>query len=93
MIQDPLWERSFPDVSGIVVRFSEPGSGAARHVRLSQSEAAQQRLESERRWARLVADFRALGVDPVVVSSDDPAAIASDFLGWADERMYARGGR
>ena len=93
VIQDPLWERSFPDVSGIVVRFSEPGSGAARHVRLSQSEAAQQRLENERRWATLVADFRALGVDPVVLSSGDPAAIASDFLGWADERMYARGGR
>jgi hypothetical protein len=34
VIQDPVWEQSFPDVSGIVVSLRDPATGRVRSVRL-----------------------------------------------------------
>ena len=39
VIQDPVWEQSFPDVSGIVVPLRDPRSGRITHVRLTKKEA------------------------------------------------------
>ena len=49
MIQDPVWEQSFPDVAGIVVPF-ETGL-----VRFSQAEVARRREENEARRRDLLA--------------------------------------
>lgn len=91
VIQDPVWERSFPDVSGVVVPFADPATGEVREVRLTAREAAERRERNERRWAALLAELRSLGLDPVVVDSSDPADVATAFLRWADERIYVRG--
>lgn len=90
VLQDAVWERSFPDVSGAVVPLAEPGSGRVRPVRLTRAEAAERRTENERRWARLLAVFQVLDVEPVVVGSNDTAAILAAFLSWAEQRQYAR---
>jgi hypothetical protein len=84
VIQDPLWEQSFPAVGGTVLPLREPGGSRIRFVRLRRREAEQRRDAHERRHARLLAVFRALGLEPVRLSSNEPEAILREFLAWAD---------
>jgi len=91
VIQDPIWERTFPKVEGLVVRFADPRTGEVAGVRLGWREAAQLREANERRWSALLADFRSVGLEPIVVGSHEPAEISGAFLRWADERIYVRG--
>src|ERR687897_1852554 len=53
VIQDPTWERSFPDVSGIAIPYADPSSGETGRVRLSRSEVRARREENERRYLDL----------------------------------------
>jgi DNA-binding MarR family transcriptional regulator len=47
VIQDPVWEQSFPDVSGIVVPLRDPRSGRITHVRLTKKERLRRRRANE----------------------------------------------
>jgi uncharacterized protein (DUF58 family) len=91
VIQDPVWERSFPDVAGVGIPYAAPASGRIVPVRLSAGEAAQLRAEHEARWDGLVRDFRSLGVEPVAQTSHDAAGVLGAFLRWADVRQMWRG--
>jgi uncharacterized protein (DUF58 family) len=91
VIQDPVWEASFPDVGGVVVPFADPCSGRVRLIRLGKREAAQRRDEHERRRERLLASFAELDVEPVLVSSHEQSDVLGGFLEWADQRVYRRG--
>ena len=91
VVRDPLWERSFPDVSGVVVPFAEPGSGRRVGVGLTAKEAAARRRENEAAWAELLRTLRALDMEPVLVGSHDHRDVVYAFLTWADQRMLARG--
>lgn len=90
VIQDPVWEVSFPDVSGVVVPFAGP-DGRVILARISESEARARRAENERRHAELLRRLRALDMDPVVVSSHDHKDVVFSFLTWADQRLFTRG--
>ncbi len=90
VIQDPTWERSFPDVSGIVVSLRDPETGRVAPVRLRRGEAAERRLANEQRAEALLESFRTIDVDPVLVSSSDPAEILAEFLVWSDMRRTRR---
>jgi uncharacterized protein (DUF58 family) len=90
VIQDPVWEQSFPDVSRIVVPLVDPASGRVSHVRLEPREAEARREANESRWHRLLTDFRALDLDPVVLQSDRRQDILTAFLSWADVRIQRR---
>lgn len=91
VIQDPLWERSFPDVGGVVLPFLDHTSGRFVTVRLSDREAAEMREENERRAAELLARFRNHDLGPVLVTTSDRTDIFQAFLEWADERIVSRG--
>jgi Protein of unknown function DUF58 len=91
VIQDPVWERSFPDVGGLTVPYAPPDSGAVVPIYLTRAEAERLRDEHETRYAELVSFFRSLGTEPVVIDSHDPGAILAAFLRWADLRMMVRG--
>jgi uncharacterized protein (DUF58 family) len=91
VIQDPLWERSFPDVGGVVLPFLDHTSGRFVTVRLSDREAAKMREENERRAADLLARFRNHDLGPVLVTTSDRTDIFQAFLEWADERIVSRG--
>ena len=91
VVQDPVWERSFPDVGGLTVPYADPGSGGVVPVYLTRAEASRLRDEHEARYAELVRLFRTLGTEPVMVDSHDPGAILAAFLRWADLRMMVRG--
>jgi uncharacterized protein (DUF58 family) len=91
MIQDPVWERTFPDVGGITIPYADPASGRAVPVYLTRQEATAMREANEGRWERLTQDFRSLGVEPVVVHTHDYGEMLGAFLRWADLRQMWRG--
>ena len=90
VIQDPTWEQSFPDVSGIVVPFRDPRTGGIVDVRVTRREAEARRRANKERLETLLADLEAIDLDPVLVSSDDPVEILAAFLEWADLRRARR---
>ena len=91
VIQDPVWERSFPDVGATTVPYSGPDSGGVVPVYLTRAEARRLRDEHEARAAELLRVFRSLGTEPVLVDSHEPGPILSAFLRWADLRLLVRG--
>jgi uncharacterized protein (DUF58 family) len=91
IIQDPVWERSFPDVGGITVAYTDPRSGRAFPVYVTDKEAARLRHDHESRWGSRVRDFRSLGCEPVVVGTHDLGEMLGAFLRWADLRQMWRG--
>lgn len=92
VIQDPVWEQSFPDVSGLAVAFRDPASGRVTHVRLSAQEALARRRAHEQRLQNLIDELRLLDLDPLVVSSSDSAEIHASFLEWTELRRERRRG-
>ena len=91
VIQDPVWERTFPDVGGIAIPYTHPRSGLVTPIHVTHREAARLRAEHERRWERLVRDFRSLGIEAVEVGSHEYADMLASFLRWADLRQMWRG--
>jgi uncharacterized protein (DUF58 family) len=91
IVQDPVWERTFPDIGRISVPIAEPQSGRVVPVHLSHKEARTLTREHEVRWTALVRTFRSLGIEPVAVGSHDIGGLLDAFLRWADLRMMWRG--
>jgi uncharacterized protein (DUF58 family) len=91
VIQDPTWERSFPDVHGVALPVVDAATGRRELLRLTAREARARREAHEAR-ARAIADgFLALRLEPVVVTSADPEHVLDGFLRWAEGRIHARG--
>jgi uncharacterized protein (DUF58 family) len=90
VIQDPVWEQSFPAVDSVVVPLADP-DGRTRPVRLKTGEAARRREENEARRDRLLTELMTVGIEPILVSSADRDSIFQAFLTWADERQFRRG--
>jgi uncharacterized protein (DUF58 family) len=90
VIQDPVWEQSFPDVGPVVLPVEDPAGGRRRLARLSAREARARRSANESRLRTLLDEFESLGFDPLVIGSERPDEIDGAFLGWADRRAAAR---
>lgn len=90
IIQDPTWEQSFPPVAGIVVPLRDARTGRLSPVRLREREIAERRAANEERLATLLDTLRNLDIDPVVVSSSEPADILASFLLWTELRRLRR---
>jgi uncharacterized protein (DUF58 family) len=91
VVQDPVWDQSFPDVARLVVPFVDADTGAVSRVRLNEHEVARLRAANERRLAELRQTFRRVGLEPVELTSERPQDVLGAFLAWADHRMYTRG--
>lgn len=87
VIQDPVWEQSFPDVSSVVVPLIDPPTGKLKLVRLSRREARERREANEERLAELLTYLEGLGLDPVLISTSDPEEIYTRFLEWVAIRQ------
>jgi uncharacterized protein (DUF58 family) len=86
IIQDPVWEQSFPDAAGVVLPLADTVTGTVSLVRLRRAEARARREANERRARELRDTFLALGVDPVMLSHADRGATHAAFLAWARSR-------
>ncbi len=93
VIQDPVWERSWPDISGVGVPVAGPDGGRTELVRLSRRQATERRVEHEARYAKLLAELESLGLRPVELGASDPAAVDDAFLAWAEERRRGKWAR
>ena len=91
VIQDPVWERTFPDVGGVTIPYADPTTGRLVPVHLTPKEAARRREQNEARWNGLVRDFRSLGTEPVGVTAHTLGGVLDSFLRWADLRQMWRG--
>ena len=91
LLQDPVWERSFPDVGGITIPYADPRTGRTYPVHLTGKEAARLRGEHEARAETLVRDFHSLGLEPVQAESHAHGDVLGAFLRWADLRQMWRG--
>jgi uncharacterized protein (DUF58 family) len=92
VVQDPLWEASFPDVGGVTLPVVDPATGDVRPVRLSRREARARRAVNEGRREALLDWFRAVGLEPVVVDSADENEVLSAFMTWTEQRLWERRG-
>ena len=92
VVQDPVWEQSFPLVDRLVVPFADPATGRVLRARISAKEAARRRSEHEDRLSSLLTEFLSLGLDYVVVGDAAPPSVHGAFFDWAEARIaYRRG--
>jgi uncharacterized protein (DUF58 family) len=87
LLQDPTWERSYPDVWGVLLPIVDVATGEAGLARLTHGEVVARRDAHEARFAELVRRFRGAGMDPVVLDDADPQHISEAFRGWAARRQ------
>lgn len=90
VVQDPLWEQSFPPVDGIVVPLAG-ADGRVRLVRLREGESADRRRAHEQRREELLGSFLDLGIEPVPISASDHDHVLAAFLEWAASRELEHG--
>ena len=86
IVQDAVWEQTFPPVGGVVLPVADPVSGHVRDVWVSAREARERAHANERRLDELLGRCRRLGFDPVLVDTSDPREIGDRFRAWADRR-------
>lgn len=90
VIQDPVWERSFPAVDGIVVPLRDPRTRRRSSVRLTRGEVEARKDANEKRFRALLTGIEAAGLDAVVVSANGRAEILASFLDWVELRRLRR---
>jgi uncharacterized protein (DUF58 family) len=93
VIQDPVWEQSFPDVGGVAVRVADPREGGGALVRLSGRQARRRREANEQRRRLLLEELGSFGLEAVEIADSDPAAIDGAFVAWAEDRRRQRWAR
>jgi uncharacterized protein (DUF58 family) len=93
VIQDPLWEQSFPEVHGVGLPVADPATGDVSLVRLSRGEVATRRAENVSRTMRLEEELASCGLRSVRLSTADPYEIDRAFLEWAEDRRRGNGAR
>ena len=93
VIQDPVWERGFPDVAGVAVFVADPRSGEVSVVRLSRRRVRRRREANEARYRALLVELQSFGLQPVAIESSDPAAVDAAFVEWAEQRRRSRWAR
>jgi uncharacterized protein (DUF58 family) len=91
IIQDPQWERTFPDVGGISIPYADPAGNGVSPIYVTRREATTLRREHEQRYDALIRGFRSLGLEAVGVDTHDIGDMLGAFLRWADLRMMWRG--
>jgi uncharacterized protein (DUF58 family) len=93
VVQDPVWEQSFPPLGGVLAPLADTGRDRLAYVRLSAAEAQERREAHEARLADLRAELIRLGLDPVLLSGSSAAEVRAAFDAWVDERVGVEGVR
>jgi hypothetical protein len=88
VLQDPVWEQSFPDVAGVVLPIWDPDAQRVRTTYLTRRECAERRSKNEQRFCAIVEHFDRLGLDPILLSRGDPDSVYQAFHDWAEARRF-----
>jgi hypothetical protein len=89
IVQDPVWEQSFPQIDGVVMSIADARGGSPRPVRLDAREVEERRRSNSARLELRQRDFVRLGLDPVLISDDADHAVHAALLAWAQARLGA----
>lgn len=87
IVQDPVWEQSFPEVAGVLLELLDPATGRLVAARFTRAEIAERRRRHEARLDGIRSRFAALGLDWVLVSSAGPTDVLASFVSWSLGRM------
>ena len=90
IIQDPVWEQSFPAVGGTLLPVIDPASGRATRILLTVRDVDTLREEHGARLASLIRLFHSLDFDPVVLGTSKEHEVDLAFLNWANRRRFQR---
>jgi uncharacterized protein (DUF58 family) len=90
VVQDPVWEQSFPLLPSVVVPFADAATGRAVDTRLRGREVRERKAANEARLSRLLDEFAGLALEPVLIGSSDPRDVDRAFLEWAERRRRSR---
>jgi hypothetical protein len=82
VVQDPLWEQSYPEAAGEVALPVCDETGRFRLLRQSRAEVRERREANETRLRRLQDLFTNYGFPPIVLSGLGPAALAEALRSW-----------
>jgi uncharacterized protein (DUF58 family) len=86
IVQDPVWEQSFPQVGGVSLPLADATGANGADVWLTRRAARDRAAANEHRFTDLLSRFRRLGFDPVVLQTNDVRDIGSRFDAWAERR-------
>jgi uncharacterized protein (DUF58 family) len=89
IVQDPVWEQSFPEIDGVAVSLTDARGARPRRVRLGAPDVKERRRLNEDRLDMLRRDFVRLGLDPVLVGASGREAVRSTLLEWTQARLGA----
>ena len=90
VVEDPVWEQSFPRVGGVVLRVADAAGRGREDVLIRRADAERLARTNEQRLRTTLAELRRLGFDPVLVGTSDEAAIEQRFHAWSDRRRAIR---
>jgi len=90
IVQDPVWEQSFPAVGRTLLPLTDPATAQTTAVRFTRGDARRIQHEHRQRLADLVRLFHSLDFDPVVIGTSDEHEIDLAFLRWAYRRRFLR---
>jgi uncharacterized protein (DUF58 family) len=90
IVQDPLWEQSFPELASLTLPLADPATGHVAGIRLSGAEVRRLKAANERRHDELVSELDALGLDWVLLSTHEATAVEWAFVEWAGARRARR---
>jgi len=91
VVQDPVWERSFPDVADVVLPAVLPEAGGSRPIRLTRPEVETLRAAHEARYVELLDGLMHLGLEPIALENDDADQIFERFVSWSEGRRRGAG--
>ena len=93
VVQDPIWEQSFPRIDGVRVLLADALEEQARYVRLNEVDVAERRKHNEQRLAGLRTEFARLGLDTIVIGDAHFDAVQAALLAWSHARLAVRASR
>jgi hypothetical protein len=93
VLQDPVWEQSFPEADGVVLPIWDPDARQVRPTLLTRRECAARRMANEERFLALSAQFDRLGLDTIQLAHHDDASVWRGFHEWAEARSVGVRGR
>jgi hypothetical protein len=90
VIQDPVWEQSFPPLAGATVPLADETGRSLGAVRLTRREVEDRRRAHEERRVSLLRRFERLGLDAVSIGSHEPGAVLDALRSWSLGRAERR---
>lgn len=90
VVQDPLWEQSYPEAAAEVALPVFDEAGRFRLLRESRAEVQERREAHEARLRRLEELFTGYGFPPIVISELGPAPLEEALRSWNVRRRPLR---